>query len=277
MEIENSNIAEYKIIRHNSYTYGIGPNVEPTLDIIKAQELWRTVMLLAFYIGISIFVAGIHCKLDSIFIVPTYWSALLIPFSVSLVPLSVYCYLYIKSLIGYTIASFFCMKTTIFTILILCITTQIYLIMIRVDEFILTNYSIIFLPTYLCIFMSFMLFFILIPLSISCQMPFIYYGFMLAVHCICSYFSLYYLIKKLDSNPNSSIQRIFQPFWVACGVNLVISLLKIKEQFWTIIFLLLTFIFTLEEYLRIDDKADIPWWMPTLTFALAFAITLFAH
>lgn len=278
METEDSNIAEYKVVPHNLYTYGIGPNVEPSLDNIKAQEFWKRFMLLAFYITMIIFVAGIHCKLDDVIIRSGYWSSLLIPFSIGLVPLSIYYYLYIKGQMGFTIASFFCMKTTIFTTLLLCIATQVYLLLLRVDGFIAANYALVFLPTYLCVLISIMLFFILMPLSISCQMPFIYYDSILAVYCLSSYFSLYYLIKRLDDK-EAEIQMlsVFQPFWIACGVNLLISLSKIKEQFWTIMFLIFSFMFTLEEYLKVDGKSNVPWWVLTFTFSLAFAIPLFAY
>jgi len=276
MDTEDSNIAEYKVVPHNLYTYGIGPNVEPSIDIIKAQEFWKKFMLVVFYITIITFVAGIHCKLDNVIIRSGYWSLLLIPFSIALIPLSVYYYLYIKGQIGFTIATFFCMKTTIFTTLILCVTLQVYLLLLRIDELITTDYAVIFMPTYLCVLISIMVFFILMPLSISCQMPFIYYDAILAAYCVASYFSLYYLIKRLDDkSADIPAQNVFQPIWIACGINFLISLPKLKEQFWTIIFLIFSFMFTVEEYLKIEGKASISWWILTLTFAVCFAIPLF--
>lgn len=277
METESSNIAEYKVIPHNLYTYGIGPGVEPTLDTIKTQELWKTLVLLAFYAPTVLFVAGVHCKLDNTFLSTAYWSTLLIPFSIALVPLVVYYYMYIKSQMGFTMASFFCMKTTIFTLLLLCVSTQVFLLMLRADGFVATSYAVVFTPTYLCIFVCVMLFFILIPLSLSCQMPFIYYDSLLAVYCISSCFFFCYLTKRLDNHDDVSTQHIFQPLWIAYGIHFLLILPKLREQFWTIMFLLLAFIFTLEEYLRIEDSASISWWIPTFTFALGFAIPLFAN
>lgn len=276
MEKEDSNIAEYKVVPHNLYTYGIGPNVEPTIDKVKEQEFWKEFMLVLFYVWIIVFIACIHCKLDNVIIRFDHWSLLLIPFSIALVPLGVYYYLYIKGQMGYTIASFFCMKTTIFTTLILCIALQVYLIMLRVDEFIKIDYALVFMPIYLCILISLVLFFILMPLSISCQMPFVYYDAMIAVYCVSTSFSLFYLIKRLDNKSTEICTRdIFQPIWIACGINFLISLPKLKEQFWTIMFLIFSFMFTLEEFLKIDGKLNTSWWILTLTFSLAFAIPLF--
>eukprot|EP00826_Nyctotherus_ovalis_P038409 TRINITY_DN3598_c0_g6_i1.p1 TRINITY_DN3598_c0_g6~~TRINITY_DN3598_c0_g6_i1.p1 ORF type:complete len:279 (-),score=46.24 TRINITY_DN3598_c0_g6_i1:154-990(-) len=274
METDTSNLEQYKVVPYTANTYGIGPSVEPNMETVHMREFWNTIALITFYVAIVIFVAAIHCRASEV--IDGSWCWLLLPYSVALLPFGFFLFSYIRSQIGYTVASSFCIKVVIVGILTVCVTLQVYLIILRTDEVITVSYAVVFVPSYFCFTAPIIYFIIISPLCISCQPPFFYYGSIMIVYCVAICVSLYYIIQTQDF-PDSgvSLRNIFYPLWVAAGLHLLWALIKLKEKFWTVIFLLFAALFSVMEYLNVDNKADIYWWIPALLFACAFAVPIF--
>ena len=276
MKIDESNIDKYQVVAYNSVIYGISPNKTNFFERQKNYGICQIIVLILFYLLILLFVAGIHCKLDKVLFNSIPWSGLLIPFSLSIIPLCIYYYLYIRNQIGYTTATFFCMKTTIFTILLFCFIVQVYLIILRVDGTIKLSYLIVFIPSCFCLLIFFALFILLIPMSISCHTPFAYYDIMLAIYCLATCASLCFLIRLLNfKKSNIPIRYIFEPIWIACGIHLLVATRRFLEEIWMIIFLLFSIMFSIGEYVKISDIMNIPWWGNTILFAVPFAFSFF--
>lgn len=275
METDTSNIEQYKVIPYSANTYGIGPVAESGADSVHKRNLLNTIALAIFYTAIVIFIGGVHCKANGV--LDCSWSWLLIPYTIALLPLGFYFFSYIKSQIGYVVASSFCIKIVIISILTVCLTIQVYLIILKSDNSITINYSVVFLPLYFCFTAPIIYFIVISPLCISCQSPFFYYGTMIIMYCVACCISLYYIIQTQDTpGTGTSLRNIFYPLWIASGLHLIWVLLRVKEKLWTLIFLALAILFSVMEYLNIDNIVSIPWIVPTLLFAGAFAIPLFS-
>ena len=275
METDISNIEQYKVIPYAANTYGIGPSIEPNMVTVHQRDFWNTIALAAFYIAIVIFVGGVHCKASEA--INCSWSLFLIPYTIALLPFGVYLLSYIRAQIGFTVASFFCIKVIIISILTTCLTVQVYLIILKADNTITINYSIAFLPSYFCFTAPLIYFIIISPLCITCQSPFLYYGTMVIMYCVAFCISLYYIVLTQDfPSSNTPLRNIFYPLWIALGLHLLWTLIKLKEKLWTIIFLILVALFSVMEYLNVDNVLEVPWWAITLLFAGAFVIPLFS-
>ena len=274
----DSNLRQYKVVPHNSNTYGIGPFAEtsPVAESNPKIELWQTLMLGSFYGITLVFVSTVYCKEDGVIRNNVPWSFLLIPFSIALVPLGIYLFLYIKGQIGIVAASLFCMKTTIIGILLFCITFQVYLLLFRADDIVEFTYTVAFIPSYFCLAAPMIYFVIILPLCISCQQPFLYYGTTVIMYCAAAAVSLYYTVRRLDF-PQSYVpaRYIFYPIWIALGLHLAASIAKFKTRVWTIVFLLFGFIYTSAECIKLEGAIDVPWWMMSSLFAVVFAVPLF--
>ena len=274
METNTSNIEHYKVIPEHGNTYGIGPNVDLESNSVKIHQVIQTTMLIIFYFSVVTFIACVSCKVDETITIS--WSIILIPCTIALVAICFYLIFYIQSQLGYVVASLFCLKVIIVTTLAICLTLQVYLIIFQTEGTINTFYAIIFIPSYVCFAAPIIYFVMIAPLCISCQNPFFYYGTMIIIYCVAGCVSVSYLVRTQD-NPDSNISiiTVFFPIWISTGIHFLWTLLKIKERAWTAIFLMLANLFLVIEYLDIDGKADIPWWIHTLLFAVSFAIPLF--
>lgn len=282
----DSNLQQYKVIPQSTNTYGITPSSdpqnsnEPVLNIlpegIPKQDFFQTALLASFYGIFTIFIACIYCKLDEIIKPNTPWAYLLIPFTLSLVPLFLYIYYFVKGQIGVVTASFFCMKSTIIGIFLTCFILQAYFLLLKADNTLTLSYTVLFIPTYFCLIAPTIFFAIISPLCFRCQQPFLYFGTMLFAYLLASCITLYFLVRRLDyTNLEIPPRYVFYPFWAVCALHIGAGFTKMQTRVWTIVFLGFMVFYTGAECLRQEDIIGFPWWIMTLLFGAAFAVPIF--
>ncbi len=278
MEAPNSTstLQQYRVVQQDAHTYGISPSDEHVTSSPKKYERCQTFALAVFFLTLIIFAACLYCKTDRVISQKTPWSVLLVPFFISLAPLGTYVYVYLKSRMGVSPASLFCMEATIMGIVVVCGSAQIVLFVLRADSYIAYSYAIVCIPMYLGLVAPLIYFVIVLPLCITCHAPFHYYGTLIVVYTLALCISIYYLVRKLDF-PNLDVPAsyVFVSLWAAMGVHLVGCVCRPKARAWTAVFLVLALTFSLFQYAKVAGEFAVPWWIMTTLFALTVAVPLF--